>query len=205
MMEFPSGFPVSYSVAYIVWKIREIIGSLICIGIPGQISWEPDSGFHRCKTEGLVWPKVRFRKSPKFGSSICNLGFELYVSPRYLMAAADGGGDKGIIVEMVSHPKPIGSGEGALEILGRELRVEGMAEEGGSIQGPNKISTYKKRSKESPNINPSQGPTTFTEGVVDDEEEDALCVNLEEVVKIAGRYDLSEILLVKDSKPSSSL
>lgn len=121
------------------------------------------------------------------------------------MAAADGGGDKGIIVEMVSHPKPIRSGEGALEILGRELRVEGMAEEGGSIQGPNKTSTYKKRSKESPNINPSQGPTTFTEGVVDDEEEDALCVNLEEVVKIVGRYDLSEILLVKDSKPSSSL
>lgn len=100
-----------------------------------ELYWRPNSVALQYKYKSQWWPKVRFKVFPAIGLGVVNPVSLFVGSSGSLMVANVGGGDKGIVIGTISHPKPTSGNETDAVILDRiPLKmIEGAA--GTSDQG----------------------------------------------------------------------
>lgn len=133
--------------------------------------------------------KSRNTSSQSPSSPRLSLGFRKHFLARRFMATIGGGGDKGIVDEMITHPKP---SDGGLIVLANPVKefanLEPSSEARGLIIG-SKASSDMAEVAENIEDGSYMGPAAFTEGDVDNEEEEAIEVRLEEEeVLNAGKW-----------------
>lgn len=141
--------------------------------------------------EGGLWRIIQHSSVPWSSySSGSNLEFRRHLIARCFMAANASGGDKGIIGEMIAHPKLTDGGMIKLAIQEKgvmdtvpDANLKAMS---GSQKKDDKVVMTEDMGTSS-----SQGPAAFTEGEIDEEEEDIIEVSLEEEeVQIAGQWTI---------------
>lgn len=112
-----------------------------------------------------------------------------------LMADVGGGGDKGIVTGTITHPKPPGdvvAVQGQSKSPHHQLVV--LSEKDLSSQEKQMVqknSSYVPRPGSTPKADSGQGPAAFTEGIIEEEEDDLVEVELEdEEVASAGQWTI---------------
>lgn len=145
-----------------------------------ELYWRPNSVALQYKYKSQWWPKVRFKVFPAIGLGVVNPVSLFVGSSGSLMAANVGGGDKGIVIGTISHPKLMSGNETDAVILDRiPLKmIEGAA--GTSDQGQEHTTAARRGSAENNQVDATQCPAVFTEGDLVEDEEDVVAVNIED-------------------------
>lgn len=145
-----------------------------------ELYWRPNSVALQYKYKSQWWPKVRFKVFPAIGLGVVNPVSLFVGSSGSLMAANVGGGDKGIFIGTISHPKPTSGNETDAVILDRiPLKmIEGVV--GTSDQGQEHTTAARRGSAENNQVDATQCPAVFTEGDLVEDEEDVVAVNIED-------------------------
>lgn len=136
--------------------------------------------------EEIGRPKVRFKDQKVLANLICKLG--LFLSPRLKgpMSTVAGGGDLGIVGETIAHPKPADSTMAGPMSAAPDSRALFPVEDGHEEQ----VSSQALKMDTGSGDNTLR-PEKFTEGEMNEEEEDVVEVILEEgEVQEAGQWTI---------------